>query len=126
MLKEEFLKLTGAPSFPDEAFDKVNNAYMELQNMDKQEFCKLYKSQPYEIMDRLVDGICSLRQQAGFYKSQVNVFAEKLIDNADGIDSDTYEKATLAYGQANTIKYKVRKGYSLTENEQDYLQRNLR
>lgn len=126
MLKEEFLKLTGAPRFPDEAFDKVNNAYMELQEMDKQEFCKLYKSQPYEIMDRLVDKIWSLRQQAQYYKSQVNVFAEKLIDDADGIDSDTYEQATLAYGQANTIKYKVRKGYGLTENEQDYLERNLR
>ena len=42
MTKEEFLKLTTIFEMSDEDFDRVNSAYMELEGMDKLEFCKLY------------------------------------------------------------------------------------
>lgn len=126
MLKEEFLKLTGACTFPDEEFAKVNNAYMELEDMDKEEFCKLLMSTPQELMDKLVDKIRSFRQQAQFYKSQVNSFAEKIIEQEDYVSDGLYQKARLAYGEADTIKYKIAHGYKLDKDELDYLNRNLR
>lgn len=125
MLKEEFLKLTGACTFPDEEFAKVNNAYMELEDMDKEEFCKLLMSRPQELMDKLVDKVRSFRQQTQFYKSQVNSFAEKIIEQGDFLSDGLYEKAKLAYGEANTIKYKIVHGYELNQEEQDYVNRNL-
>lgn len=42
MTKEEFLNLTTIFEMSDEDFEKVNSAYMELENMGKQDFCKLY------------------------------------------------------------------------------------
>ena len=125
MLKEEFLKLTGACTCPDEEFAKVNNAYMELEDMDKEEFCKLLMSRPQELMDKLVDKVRSFRQQTQFYKSQVNSFAEKIIEQGDFLSDGLYEKAKLAYGEANTIKYKIVHGYELNQEEQDYVNRNL-
>ena len=93
--------------------------------MDKEEFCKLLMSRPQELMDKLVDKVRSFRQQTQFYKSQVNSFAEKIIEQGDFLSEGLYEKAKLAYGEANTIKYKIAHGYELNQEEQDYLNRNL-
>lgn len=60
MTKEEFLKLTTIFEMSDEDFEKVNSAYMELPNMTKQEFCKLYT----EDMPRLLGMIA--RESATF------------------------------------------------------------
>lgn len=57
--------------------------------------------------------------------SQVNSFAEKIIEQEDYVSDGLYEKAKLAYGEANTIKYKIAHGYKLNQEEQDYLNRNL-
>lgn len=64
MTKEEFLKLTTIFAMDDEDFDRVNSAYMELESMDKQDFCKLYMEDSPRLFGMLVGVINRYRREA--------------------------------------------------------------
>lgn len=53
MTKEEFLKLTGIREMSDPDYDKVNFAYTQLENMDKQTFCELYVNNQPELLHEM-------------------------------------------------------------------------
>lgn len=64
MTKEEFLKLTTIFEMSDEDFDRVNSAYMELEGMDKLEFCKLYMEDSPRLFGMLAGVINRYRNEA--------------------------------------------------------------
>lgn len=55
MTKEEFLKLTGIREMSDPDYDKVNFAYTQLENMDKQTFCELYVNNQPELLSTMAN-----------------------------------------------------------------------
>ena len=87
MTKEEFQNLTTIFEMSDEDFEKVNSAYMELENMDKQDFCKLYT----ENMPRLLGMMARVI-------SNIRCVAQKNIDCIDAITPrvmQSYHEDTL-------------------------------
>lgn len=125
MTKEEFLKLTTIFEMSDEDFDRVNSAYMELEGMDKLEFCKLY----IEDSPRLF----------GMLAGVINRYRCEAIKNTDCIDAITplllksYHKETQepllealdtierTVGERKTILYKVKYSDMFSDKDYEYL-----
>ena len=125
MTKEEFQKLTTIFEMSDEDFDRVNSAYMELEGMDKVEFCKLY----IEDSPRLF----------GMLAGVINRYRYEAIKNTDCIDAITpfllkaYHEDTLeplaealdtierTVGERKTILYKVKYSDMFSDKDYEYL-----
>lgn len=130
MTKEEFLKLTTIFEMSDEDFDRVNSAYMELDGMDKLEFCKLYMEDSPRLFGMLVGVINRYRHEA--------------IKNIDCIDAitpfllKTYHEDTLeplaealdtierTVGERKTILHKAEYSGLFSDKECEYLANKLK
>lgn len=130
MTKEEFQNLTTIFEMSDEDFEKVNDAYMELENMDKQEFCKLYTEDCPRLFGMLVGVINRYRYEA-----------QKNIDCIDAITpyllksyhEDTLEPLAEALdmiertvGERKTILHKAEYSGLFSDKECEYLVNKLK
>lgn len=130
MTKEEFLKLTTIFEMSDADFDRVNSAYMELEGMDKLEFCKLYIEDSPRLFGMLAGVI-----------SRYRCVAQRNIDCIDAITPrvmQSYHEDTLepladaldiienSIGPRRFILCKARYSSLFSDEECDYLESCLK
>lgn len=129
MTKEEFLKLTTIFEMSDEDFEKVNSAYMELPNMTKQEFCKLYTEDMPRLFGMMARVISNIRRVAKrnidcidaitplLLKSYHKETQEPLLEALDTIERTV--------GERKTILYKVKYSDMFSDKDYEYLVNRL-
>lgn len=130
MTKEEFQKLTTIFEMSDEDFEKVNSAYMELPNMDKQEFCKLYTEDMPRLLGMLAGVINRYRREARKNIDCIDIIAPFLLK---AYHEDTQEPLLEALdtiertvGERKTILYKAEYSGLFSDKECEYLVNKLR
>ena len=52
MLKEEFLKLTGLEDISDAEYRGIEQVYEELPDIDKKDFCTMYRNEDFHQLMR--------------------------------------------------------------------------
>lgn len=129
MTKEEFQKLTTIFEMSDEDFEKVNSAYMELPNMDKQEFCKLYIEDSPRLFGMLAGVINRYRCEARKNIDCIDIIAPFLLK---AYHEDTQEPLLEALdtiertvGERKTILYKVKYSDMFSDKDYEYLVKRL-
>lgn len=130
MTKEEFLELTTIFEMSDEDFDRVNSAYMELDGMDKQEFCKLYIEDSPRLFGMLTGVISRYRREARKNIDCIDIIAPYLLK---AYHEDTLEPLAEALdviektvGERKTILHKVKYSGLFSDKECEYLVNKLR
>lgn len=123
MLKKEFLELTKKTDdqVSDIDYARVEALYNELDDMSKQEFCKLYTD---DIPNLLSVAAMVIRFQKGIIallKDDKKKLAHRLIQNSD------YEALKGVYTTAEIIKMKINEDCmpDLTAEEVDYIKSHL-
>lgn len=129
MTKKEFLKLTTIFEMSDEDFDRVNSAYMELEGMDKLEFCKLYIEDSPRLFGMLAGVISRYRCVARKNIDCIDIIAPFLLK---AYHEDTQEPLLEALdtiertvGERKTILYKVKYSNMFTDKDYEYLVKRL-
>lgn len=129
MTKEEFLKLTTTFEMSDEDFDRVNSAYMELEGMDKLEFCKLYIEDSPRLFGMLAGVISRYRCVARKNIDCIDIIAPFLLK---AYHEDTQEPLLEALdtiertvGERRTILYKVKYSVMFSDKDYEYLVKRL-
>lgn len=129
MTKEEFLKLTGIRQMSDADFDRVNSAYMELEGMDKLEFCKLYIEDSPRLFGMLAGVISRYRCVARKNIDCIDIIAPFLLK---AYHEDTQEPLLEALdtiertvGERKTILYKVKYSDMFSDKDYEYLVKRL-
>lgn len=129
MTKEEFLNLTTIFEMSDEDFEKVNSAYMELPNIGKQEFCKLYTEDMPRLLGMMARVIISIRRVARKNIDCIDIIAPFLLKayHEDTLEPlaealDTIEKTV---GERKTILYKVKYSDIFSDKDYEYLVKRL-
>lgn len=129
MTKEEFLKLTTIFEMSDEDFDRVNSAYMELESMDKLEFCKLYIEDSPRLFGMLAGVISKYRREARKNIDCIDAITPHLLksyheDTQEPLLEalDTIEKTV---GERRTILYKVKYSGLFSDKDYEYLVNRL-
>ena len=123
MLKREFLKLTGKTD--DEVSDidyaRVEALYNELDDMSKQEFCRLYTDDIPNLLSVAALAIRNLRGHIVKLQNDKDTLTHRLIQNCD------YEALKGVYTTSEIIKMKVNKDCLpyLTNEEVDYIKSHL-
>lgn len=129
MTKEEFLKLTTVSEMSDADFDRVNSAYMELEGMDKLEFCKLYSEDSPRLFGMLAGVISRYRCVARKNIDCIDIIAPFLLK---AYHEDTQEPLLEALdtiertvGERKTILYKVKYSDMFSDKDYEYLVKRL-
>ena len=125
MLKHEFLELTKKTddqvSYIDYA--RVESLYNELDDMSKQEFCRLYTDDIPNLLSVAAKAIRDLRERIAKLQDDKKKLAHRLIQNCD------YEALKgVVYTTSEIIKMKIDEGHApnLTKDEVDYIKRYLK
>lgn len=125
MTKEEFLKLTTIFEMSDEDFDRVNSAYMELDGMDKLEFCKLYIEDSPRLFGMLAGVISRYRREARKNIDCIDIIAPFLLKayHEDTLEPlaealDTIERTV---GERKTILHKAEYSDMFSDKDYEYL-----
>lgn len=129
MTKEEFSKLTTIFEMSDKDFDRVNSAYMELEGMDKLEFCKLYIEDSPRLFGMLAGVISRYRCVARKNIDCIDIIAPFLLK---AYHEDTQEPLLEALdtiertvGERKTILYKVKYSVMFSDKDYEYLVKRL-
>ena len=136
MTIEEYSTRMGYLGFPsDEEYVKANLAYMMVGNMDKDEFCKDYrKHKDSVIIATLADAVNSRDIAYRDKQTKERQTAHALLQEAETIrqgdmeaSADAIDKiAAMLIGRKDCIKWKLHKGFALSETDNEYINDNLR
>ena len=123
MLKHEFLELTKKTDdqVSDIDYSRIEALYNELDDMSKQEFCKLYTDDIPNILSAAVKVTRDLRENIAKLEDDKKTLTHRFIVN------DDYEDLNGVYTTAEIIKMKIDEDHmpNLTDEEVDYIKRNL-
>lgn len=124
MLKHEFLELTKKTDdqVSDIDYARVEALYNELDDMSKQEFCRLYTDDIPNLLYAAAKVIRDLRGRVAKLQDDKKKLAHRLIQNCD------YEALKGVYTTSEIIKMKIGDGGNmpdLTDEEVDYIKRYL-
>ena len=123
MQKQEFLKLTGKTD--DEVSDidyaRVEALYNELDDMSKEEICRLYTDDVPNTSSVAARLIQDLKWSIAQLKDDKKKLTHRLIQNCD------YEALKGVYTTSEIIKMKIEEGHApnLTNEEVDYIKSHL-
>lgn len=124
MLKHEFLELTKKTDdqVSDIDYARVEALYNELDDMSKQEFCRLYTDDIPNLLSVAAKAIRDLRERIAKLEVDKKTLAHRLIQNYD------YEALKGVYTTSEIIKLKIEEGHALnlTNDEVDYIKRYLK
>ena len=136
MTIEEYSTRMGYLGFPsDKEYVKANFAYMMAGDMDKDEFCKDYrKHKDSVIIAALADAANSRGIAYRDKETKERQTAHALLREADEIreggmeaSADAIDKiAATLIGRKDCIKWKLHKGFALSETDNEYITDNLR
>lgn len=125
MTKEEFLKLTTIFEMSDEDFERVNGAYMELESMDKQEFCKLYTEDMPRLLGMLAGVISRYRCEAKRNIDCIDIIAPFLLKayHEDTLEplADALDIIEKSIGPRRFIQCKARYSSLFSDKDYEYL-----
>lgn len=123
MLKREFLELTkkNDDQVSDIDYARVEALYNELDDMSKQEFCRLYTDDVPNLLSVAARIIRDLRGRIVKLEDDKNTLTQRFIDN------DNYGDLEGVYTTAEIIKMKVNEDCmpDLTNEEVDYIKSHL-
>lgn len=124
MLKKEFLELTHKTDdqVSDIDYARVEALYNELDDMSKQEFCKLYTNDIPNLLSVAARVIQDLRGHIVTLEEDKRTLTHRIIAN------DDYEDLKGVYTTAQIIKMKISDGDNLpdfTDEEVDYMKSHL-
>lgn len=126
MLKEEFLNLTGLKKISDDEYRNLELVYEELGNIDKEEFCTMYRNKDFNQLIRwctdLVYAKMSLANDLDNTKQDANRLASFLLL---GDEKNALGKAREILGTKKCILMKAEEGMKLSVDEIQYLKNNL-
>lgn len=124
MLKRDFLELTKKTDdqVSDIDYARVEALYNELDDMSKQEFCRLYTDDIPNLLSAAAKVIRYLRGRVAKLQDDKKKLAHRLIQNCD------YEALKGVYTTSEIIKMKIEEGHApnLTNDEVDYIKRYLK
>lgn len=123
MQKEEFQKLTGIRELSAPDYEKIEEAYYNLLNMDKQTFCELYAHNLPALLEALTYEIKRWHTESEQWKESTHVLAEAIIS---GHGDEALTEASETIGTAEVIKIKAESGIELDDAEVEYLKQNLK
>lgn len=125
MTKEEFLKLTTIFEMSDEDFDRVNSAYMELEGMDKLEFCKLYIEDSPRLFGMLAGVISNIRRVAKRNIDCIDAITPRVMQSyhEDTLEplADALDIIENSIGPRRFIQCKARYSSLFSDEDCDYL-----
>ena len=123
MLKHEFLKLTkkADDQVSDIDYARVEILYNELDDMSKQEFCRLYTDDVPNLLYAAARVIQDLKWSLAQLNDDKKKLTHRLIQNCD------YEALKGVYTTSEIIKMKIEEGHApnLTNEEVDYIKSHL-
>lgn len=124
MLKKEFLELTKKTDdqVSDIDYARVEALYNELDDMSKQEFCRLYTDDVPNLLYAAAKVILDLREHIAELQDDKNTLTQRFIEN------DNYDDLKGVYTTSEIIKMKIEEGHApnLTNDEVDYIKRYLK
>lgn len=130
MTKEEFQKLTTIFEMSDEDFEKVNSAYMELENMGKQYFCKLYTDNLPRLLGMLAGVISKYRREARKNIDCIDIIVPYLLKayHEDTLEplAEVLDVIERTVGERKTILHKAEYSGLFSDKECEYLVNKLR
>lgn len=130
MTKEEFQNLTTIFEMSDEDFEKVNSAYMELPNMDKQEFCKLYTENMPRLLGMMAGVISNIRRVAQRNIDCIDAITPRVMQSyhEDTLEplADALDIIEESIGPRRFIQCKARYSSLFSDEDCDYLESCLK
>lgn len=123
MQKEEFQKLTGIRELSEPDYEKIEEAYYNIPNMDKQTFCEFYAHNLPALLEALTYEVKRWHTEAKQWKQSTHVLAEAIIS---GHGDEALCAAADTIGISEVIKIKAENGIELDDNEVEYLKQNLK
>lgn len=136
MTIEEYSTLMGyEETCSAEEYVKADLAYMMAVDMDKHEFCKDYRKHKGSVIIANLADVANSRDIAYRGKeTKERQTAHALLREADEIrqggmeaSADAIDKiAATLIGRKDCIKWKLHKGFALSETDNEYITANLR
>ena len=134
MTQKEFTERTGL-TVTEEEYKGIERMYYAVPDMDKDEFCMLYKRVGDNALTialasrvHILDGMLEERNnEAEDCNGKLNDLAEFLIGKAnDHDDIDMYKEAVKILGIKAVVLHKIRMGYQLWKEDREYIKNNLK
>ena len=139
MTQKEFEERTKL-SMTADVFEQVHDIYMACgDDMDKDEFCSLWKANNFrELLDKVTYEKCITEQAYDEALSDLNKemeekdamksdFADFLLGKAyDHQDTDLYKEAVKLVGMKEVVIRKIRMGLPMWEEDLEYINNNLK
>ena len=134
MTQKEFTERTGL-TVTEEEYKGIEQMYYAVPDMDKDEFCLLYKRCGDNALTialanrvRVLDGMLEERNnEAEDCHGKLNDLAEFLIGKAnDHDDIDMYKEAVRIIGMRAVVLHKIKMGYHLWKEDREYIKNNLK
>lgn len=136
MTIQEYSTLMGyVETCPMDEYETANFIYMMAGDMDKQAFCKEYKEIGSSPLVLTLAKAANSREIAYRDKeTKERQTAHALLREADGIraaghddSADQLDRiATTLIGRKDCVKWKLHKGFALSETDNEYITDNLR
>lgn len=129
MTKQEFTERTGLTVTNDE-YVKIEELYYNADNMQKDQFCELYKQiHDNELFQILSGKLLTSRKANNIYQKEEDEMIEFLTIKAAEHDDDALEKKAREispWGRKVTIKIKIDNDIDLSPDDLSYIRENLR
>lgn len=129
MTKQEFTDRTGLTITNDE-YVKIEELYYSADNMQKDQFCELYKQiHENELFQILSGKLLTSRKANKIYQREEDEMIEFLTIKAAEHDDDELEKKAreiCPYGRKKTILIKIDNDIDLSQDDLSYIRENLR
>jgi hypothetical protein len=138
MTQQEFTQRTGL-ELNEKQYNYVNEMYMRCATLDKDAFCKDYKKhKDSEILDQIMDWATATAEGGRhsaecYFKLQREVaeknvaMAEFLLGKATAYNDDDLEREALRLvNRPTTILIKAKRGYPFSQEDLDYIAKNLK
>lgn len=129
MTKQEFTDRTGLTITNDE-YVKIEELYYSADNMQKDQFCELYKQiHENELFQILSGKLLTSRKANKIYQREEDEMIEFLTIKAAEHDDDELEKKARELcpcGRKKTIQIKIDNDIDLSQDDLSYIRENLR
>lgn len=129
MTKQEFTERTGLTVTNDE-YVKIEELYYNADNMQKDQFCELYKQiHGNELFQILSGKLLTSRNANKIYQKEEDEMIEFLTIKAAEHDDDALEKKAreiCPFGRKKTIQVKIDYALDLSSDDLSYIRENLR
>ncbi len=130
MQQKEFEMLTGKTVTAEE-YEKIENAYMALPDMDKHDFCEKWAAgELTEIVYTLSESVKESLRKVEYKELVMKTVAYSLLQTAQSTDDEDLKAdikldAIKLVGYGNVVKICLEKGYPLSEQDRRYILAHL-